>query len=398
MRARNSIIFFLLAAAITMPTVAQTPAPTRPRPLPAIQWPGANIGVPEGDYNKSLRSKADMDLPNPYDRDETWLKMPRGRVLGATSAIDIDKDGKSIWIADRCGGTGVCTGKHVAPVMKFDQNGNFVRAFGADMIVYPHGLWVDQQGNVWVADTRSNIEFPLRRDGTPEREVAAPGTVANGNQILKFSPEGKLLMRLGTPGRYGTDESHFTQPSDVVTAPNGDIFVADGHELMTAPPRIMHFDKNGKFIKAWDICSQSIQISDCSHSLAMDSQGRLFVADRGNSLVLVYDQNGKKLADWPQFGRPSGLYIDRNDVLYAADSESSVVQGHAYIRGVHVGSAKTGVVTAFLPDVRGNPVPWFPLRGTTGPEGVVADAAGHIFISQVQPFGQIARYTRKPSP
>jgi sugar lactone lactonase YvrE len=135
---------------------------------------------------------------------------------------------------------------------------------------------------------------------------------------------------------------------------------------------------------------------DCSHSLAMDSQGRIFVADRGNSLVVIYDQDGKRLDAWKQFGKPSGLYIDKNDVLYAGDSVSSVQEGNAFIRGVHIGSARTGQVTGFIPDVLGNPTPWFPLKGTTGPEGVVADAQGHIFVSQVAPFGQVARYTPKP--
>jgi len=359
---------------------------------PAIRCPGFEIGIPQGDYNLSLRSKVDIELPNPYDRDETWLKMPAGKgKLGATSAIDVDRDGKSIWIARRCEVNG-CLDNHVDPVMKFDETGKFVRSFGADMIVYPHGLWVDQQGNVWVADTQSNLE--------PRRGAAPPSDrIPNGNQVLKFSPDGKLLMRLGTPGAYGHDNSHFNQPSDVITAPNGDIFVADGHELTNMPYRIMKFDKTGKYIKEWPLCDDAgVQTSDCSHSLAMDSQGRLFVGDRGNDRIVIYDQDGKKLAQWKQFGRPSGLYIDKNDILYVADSESSVINGNAYVRGVHVGDAKTGAVTAFLPDVLGNPTPWAPLRGTTGAEGVVADAAGRIFTSQVAPFGQIARYSRRPVP
>lgn len=359
---------------------------------PAIRCPGFDVGIPQGDYNLSLRSQADIDLSDPFDRDETWLKLPAGKgKLGSTSAIDIDIDGKSVWIARRCEDNG-CLGSHVDPVMKFDDKGNFVRSFGADMIVYPHGMWVDQQGNVWVADTQSTMES---RRGAPP----AAGTVPNGNQVLKFSPTGKLLMTLGTPGVYGHDDAHFNQPSDVITAPSGDIFVADGHELTNMPYRVMRFDKTGKFLKAWDLCNDAgAQTSDCSHALAMDSQGRIFVGDRGNNRIVIYDQDGKKLAEWKQFGRPSGLYIDHNDVLYAADSESSVISGNAYVRGVHVGDAKTGKVTAFIPDVRGNPAPWAPLRGTTGPEGVVADAAGHIFISQVAPFGQVARYTRKPAP
>jgi streptogramin lyase len=349
-------------------------------------------GVPPGDYGKTLRSAADMALPNNYERDETWLKFPKGRVLGATSALDIDKDGKSIWLAERCAGAGGCMAVKTNPIMKFDANGNLVRSFGAGLLVYPHGMWVDRDGNVWVADTQSNIQ---RNDGTPN--PAAAGVKPAGNRVLKFSPTGKLLLQLGTTGEYGADNSRFNQPSDVITAPNGDIFVADGHELTNLPPRIMKFDKTGKFIKAWDLCSKSVVPFDCSHSLAMDSQGRIFVADRGNSLVVVYDQDGKRLAEWKQFGKPSGLYIDKNDVLYAGDSVSSVQEGNAFIRGVHIGSARTGEVTGFIPDVLGNPVPWFPLKGTTGPEGVVADAKGNIFVSQVAPFGQVARYRPKPN-
>jgi len=390
------VIFLVSVGGGTMTAFGQPQAPftdgAAPRCKgPAIRCPGFDVGIPQGDYNVSMRSQADIDLPNPYNRDETWLKMPPGKgKLGATSAIDVDRDGKSIWIARRCENNG-CIGSHVDPVMKFDEHGNFVRSFGADMIVYPHGIWIDQQGDVWVADTQSNMEA---RRGEP----APAGTVPNGDQILKFSPQGKLLMRLGTPGVYGHDDTHFNQPSDVITAPNGDIFVADGHELTNMPYRIMKFDKTGKFIKAWSACGDGPQMSDCTHSLAMDSQGRLFVADRGNSRIEIFGQDGKRLGEWTQFGRPSGLYIDHNDVLYSADSETSVIQGNAYIRGVHVGSAKTGEVTAFIPDVGGNPTPWFPLKGTTGPEGVVADATGHIYISQVAPFGQVARYSLKPAP
>ena len=361
----------------------------------ALAQPNRNAlnanGVPPGDYGKSLRSAADMALPNNYDRDETWLKLPKGHVLGATSALDIDKDGKSVWLVERCAGNGGCTAVKTNPIMKFDATGKLVRSFGAGLLVYPHGMWVDREGNVWVADTQSNIE---KNDGTPN--AAPAGTVAAGNRVLKFSPAGKLLLQLGTTGHYGADNAHFNQPSDVITAPNGDIFVADGHELENLPPRIMKFDKTGKFIKSWDLCSKSTVPFDCSHSLAMDSQGRLFVADRGNSQVVIYDQDGKRLAEWKQFGKPSGLYIDKHDVLYAGDSVSSVQEGNAYIRGVHIGSARTGEVTGFIPDVLGNPAPWFPLKGTTGPEGVVADAQGHIFVSQVAPFGQVARYTLKP--
>ena len=224
-----------------------------------IRCPGSDIGIPQGDYNLSLRTKADQVLPNPYNRDETWLQMPEdGGKLGATSGINIDADGKSLWVARRCEVNG-CFGSNVDPIMKFDENGQFVRSFGADMLVFPHGLWVDRDGNVWVSDTQSNM--------TPRRGVEPPaGTVPIGNQILKFSPEGELLMTLGTPGVYGQDNSHFNQPSDVITAPNGNIIVADGHELENMPPRIMVFDQAGKYIREWPLCvDEGAYTSDCSH-------------------------------------------------------------------------------------------------------------------------------------
>src|SRR5207248_1397908 len=151
-----------------------------------------------------------------------------------------------------------------------DANGNFVRAFGADMITYPHGLFVDLDGNVWVTDLQSNVNRPVRGAGAGGRgaapgtapaapapaapAAAAPPAVPNGAQVLKFSPDGKLLLRIGVPGVYGNDETHLSQPSAVVTAPNGDIFVADGHDSAPANSRIVKYDKTGKFIKAWSTC------------------------------------------------------------------------------------------------------------------------------------------------
>jgi streptogramin lyase len=390
---------------------SQTPAPQGQDR--GGQGGGAGRGGPGGrgggntDYNLSKRSEADVALSNPYARNEAWFKMPPSRPLGSANGIGIDKDGKSVWIIERCGGQDVCIGSHVAPIIKFDANGNFVKAFGADMITYPHGLYVDTDGNVWVTDLQSNVNRPQRGGGAGGR-AAAPGVapaapaapaapvVPNGAQVLKFSPDGKLLLRIGVPGVYGNDETHLSQPSAVVTAPNGDIFVADGHDSAPANSRIVRYDKTGKFIKAWSTCGNGTGTAtiDCQHAIAIDSQGRIFVGDRGNARVSIYDQDGNFIAEWKQFGKPSGVFIDKNDILYVADSESSVRDFNAYLRGVHVGSAKTGEVTAFLPDPRGNPTPWNPLRFTSGAEGVAADKDGVIYIAQVTPPG-LARYTRK---
>jgi len=180
--------------------------------------------------------------------------------------------------------------------------------------------------------------------------------------------------------------------------PNGDIFVADGHDTQPSNHRIVKFDKTGKFIKAWDSCGKPTGLRlgqiDCNHGLAMDSQGRLFVANRGNSKISIFDQDGKWLADWTQFGKPSGLAIDKNDTLYAGDSESDVTEGNAYIRGVHVGSAKTGKVTAFLPDPWQNPSPMMPGPITSGSEGVAAAADGTLYTSQVLPAA-LVKYAKK---
>lgn len=358
--------------------IAQQAAPTQPAARPA------------GDFNISKRSAADKALPNPYLMNQAWYTMPEGRYLGGASGIDMDRDGRSIWIVERCGGRDLCLDSHVDPVMHFSPDGKVLSTFGRDMIAYPHGLYVDKDNNIWVTDLQSNQD-PAARRGQPLPKTAAPLPVA-GAQVLKFSPRGKLLLRLGTPGVYGNDETHFSQPSDVVTADNGDIFVADAHDSTPSNNRIVKFDKNGKFIKAWPTCQpdDAHQI-DCGHALAIDSQGRVFLANRGNNRIDIYDQDGKLLEKWPQFGKPSGLFIDKNDILYSSDSQSGIAEGNAFVKGVHIGSARTGVVTAFIPDPLGNAAPWM-AGGTLSPEGVAVDSNGVIYTSSVTPPG-LTRYT-----
>jgi hypothetical protein len=167
--------------------------------------------------------------PNPYRAVDNWAQLPQGRVFGQAIGIDIDRDGKSVWVFDRCGAK-TCTGSQVAPIQKFDASGKLVTSFGAGMFNFPHGLFADRDGNVWVSDGK--------------------GEGGKGHTVIKLSPEGKVLMTLGTPGVAGTDEHHFNAPSDVVVAPNGDIFVADGHGGDTNA-RIVKFSKDGKFISAW---------------------------------------------------------------------------------------------------------------------------------------------------
>jgi sugar lactone lactonase YvrE len=315
------------------------------------------------------------DLPNPYQTVEGWAKMPEGRTWGATSAVEIAPDGKSIWVAERCGGNS-CAGSTLPAVLKFDETGKLVKSFGAGMFVFPHGIHVDKEGNVWVTD------------GIPPGAAAAQAAAGKGHIVVKFSHEGKVLLTLGKLGVAGDGPDTFNQPSDVITAPNGDIFVADGHGGNTNA-RIVKFDKNGKFIKSWGKKGTAPGDFDTPHSLAMDSKGRLFVADRNNNRIQIFDQDGKFLEEWKQFSRLSGIYI-RDDVLYAADSESNKSRHAGWKRGIRIGSAKDGKVTAFIPDPEPNP----DAAGTSAAEGVAVDAKGNIYGAEVGPRA-LKRYVKK---
>ncbi len=310
---------------------------------------------------------ADGHVPNPYATVKGWAKLPDGRKWGATSAIFPAADGKHIWIAERCGANS-CVASTLDPIMLFDPGGNVVRSFGAGMIAWPHGLHVDAQGNVWIADA---VGY-------------APVPGGWGHVIYKFSPEGELLMTLGKKGYPGGNKTRFRKPSDMLVAPNGDIFVVDGHG---SPPeiavnnRVVKFDSSGEFLTTWGSAGKEDGEFNDPHALAMDSQGRLFVGDRGNSRIQIFDQQGTHLATWTQFGRPSGLYIDGKDILYCADSESNSQRNAGFKRGIRIGSAKTGLVSAFIPDPEPDP----DTSGTSGAEGVAVDAQGNIYGAEVGP-------------
>jgi sugar lactone lactonase YvrE len=219
--------------------------------------------------------------------------------------------------------------------------------------------------------------------------AAQRGTPGKGHQVYKFSPEGKLLLTLGTLGGARAP-GYFYQPNDVLVAPDGSIFVAEGHSSAAgANARILKFDKTGRFLKAWGTWGTGPGQLDQPHALAMDSQGRLFVGDRGNNRIHIYDQDGKWLATWTQFSRPSGIYIDRNDVIYVTDSESgSVNPAHGdWKRGIRIGSARDGTVTAFIPD------PVDKADDTSAGEGVAADAKGNIYGAEVGPRA-LKRYVK----
>jgi sugar lactone lactonase YvrE len=317
------------------------------------------------------------DLPNPYKTIEGWAKMPEGRTWGSTSAVDIDRDGTSIWVAERCG-VNNCLNSKLDPVLKFDGTGKLVKSFGAGLIISPHAITVDRESNIWVVDCACTAG---------RVDSLAPG---RGHQVYKFSPDGQLLLTLGKAGG-GREPEFFYQPNDILIAPNGDIYIAEGHSSRNSPnARVVKLDKTGKLLASWGKFGTGPLEFDQPHTLAMDSQGRLFVGDRGNNRIQILSQDGKLLDTWYQFSRPSGIYIDRNDNIYVADSESgSVNPPHgAWKRGMRVGSLKDGKVTAFIPDPAEAP------PSTSSAEGVAVDANGVIYGAEV---GQKAlkRYERR---
>jgi DNA-binding beta-propeller fold protein YncE len=348
-------------------------------------------------------------LPNPYRTIEGWAKLPAGRSWGSTSAVDVDRDGVSIWVAERCSTNqrGCLVNNTLDPVLKFDANGNLVESFGAGLIVWPHGIHVDRDGNVWIADGQDNRPVQGRgRDGQPPPPPQPMPARLYGHQVIKFSPTGQVLMTLGRAGGVppaemaaaGARNDFFWQPNDIYVAPNGDIFVSEGHGG-GARDRIIKFNSQGQYLMEFGGTGAGQDQFSGPHSLAMDSQGRLFVADRGNNRIKIVDQNGRFIAEWYQFSRLSGIYIDANDVLYGADSESgSVNAAHiAWTRGIRVGNARTGEVTALIPD----PSPGTgsgpgQCSGTCTAEGVVADRNGVIYGAEVGPApGRLQRYVRQ---
>jgi hypothetical protein len=306
--------------------------------------------------------------PNPYRVASTAFgQLPAGRTYGATSAVYPSPDGRTIWVAERCGAN-TCAGRpDIDPILQFDLEGRLLRRFGAGLFAWPHGLFVDRESNVWVADATGI-------GGEPP-----PGL---GHVVYKFSPEGRLLMTLGKKGVAGAGPDTFNSPSDVLVAPNGDIFVADGHGA-DGNNRVVKFSGDGKFLKQWGETGEADGQFRDPHALAMDSRGRLFVGDRANSRIQIFDQDGNHLATWKQFGRPSGLFIDANDILYSADSESNDRRNPGVRRGISIGSARDGRVTAFIPDTAD--ANNGPSASTSGAEGVAADATGAVYGAEVGP-------------
>ena len=341
-------------------------------------------------------------LPNPNPNvTRNWGQLPTGRSWGTTAGIDIDPIDGNIWAYERCGagaaggaggGAVNCETNLVDPVFKFDRKTGAVLAnIGKGVMVTPHGIAVDKDGNVWIADFSGN------KAGT------------KGHQVHKFSPQGEKLLTLGMAGKPGNADGQFNQPNDVVIGPDGSIFVSDGHDAqgMTtsaaiaeglkngATSRISKFSPDGTFIKSWGKIGVLHGEFRTPHAMAFDSKGRLWVADRGNHRIEIFDQEGNYLESRYSFSRVSGLFI-KGETVFAIDSESGPLNHQNWRDGVRIGPVGEDRVTAFIPPFEREDRAY---QGVAG-EGVAVDGDGDVFAAEGpnsfdQAGGAFTKYSAK---
>jgi hypothetical protein len=266
---------------------------TPDQPLPEMKYldTSAKIGERQHQYqivavnSVGLKSPPTGDVPWPYLRvnltkwlqvDPSWPERRKDVVWGGMSGATIDAH-DNVWVLSR-------TGEHV---LEYQADGKFLRAWGKDLVAGAHQIRIDSQGNVWLVDNGKHC-------------------------VLKCTPEGKVLLTLGTPGTSGCDESHFWKPTDVAITATGDVYVADGY----GNARIVHFDKNGKFVKAWGKLGIEPGQFSLPHSVVADSKGRLYVADRNNARIQVFEGDGTFVDEWRNIVVPCSLCMTKNDELW----------------------------------------------------------------------------------
>jgi streptogramin lyase len=323
------------------------------------------------------------DLPNPYRLVENWPTLPptmNGGHWGEVIRVHVDARG-DVWVFHRCfnvvpAGSATCVGRGVAdpPILKFNASGRLLNSFGAGLFAYPHGFTVDNDGNLWATDV--NDEETILGMSARNKEG-----VVMGQEVLKLSPEGKVLMVFGKEGVAGTGPDAFDRPTGVAVAPNGDVFVADGHAPNRyGTARVVKFSKDGRFIKTWGRKGSAPGEFDEPHDIFVGgSRGWVYIADRKNNRVQVFDQNGGFVAAWTQFGQPSSVFVGRDDTIYIGASFPSASAKKGELRGIVVGNAISGALTAFIPD----PADLDKVIRGTSASGIAADATGAIFAADV---------------
>ena len=323
--------------------------------------------------------RVDAPVPPPHLNDGRWGEMiqvrvgPEGNIYVYHRCFKVVLGDPNVAPGHSDGLTANCLGRWSGypPVLKFSPTGAFIDAFGAGLVGRPHGFSVDHEGNMWLTDV-----------------AVIPGEM--GAVVHKLDPAGELVMTLGRLGTVGQDRETFNRPASVVVAENGDIFVADGEGPNN---RIVKFSSAGRYLTEWGTTGSGPGQFSTPHDLAIDSQGRLFVGDRGNSRIQIFEPDGTFVAEWRNFGRPSGIYINRaTDTLYATDSTSNSSTNPGVRRGIYIGSARTGELQYFVPD------PDLELADDTRISGASGITSSHddsvIYAADVAPW-QLRKYQRR---
>ena len=291
--------------------------------------------------------------PSPcYEVDPGWPKKPAEFVWQAVPGIAVDHQDQ-VWVFTRS----------KPPIQIYKPNGDFVRAWGDTTIGNAHHLKIDREGNVWVADIGLHI-------------------------IRKFSPDGQVLQTIGTPGVAGADETHLYMPTDMAIAPDGDVFVSDGY----GNNRVVHFDASGKFVRSWGQLGVGREDLSLPHAIAMDSKGRLYVADRNNARVQVYDQSGRLLDSWTNVVIPWGLWVTSDDDIWVCGASPMAWEDHPDYPGAPLSCPpKYQVVMKFQPSGRLVQL-WTVPKGKDGAvqpgdvnwlHAMAVDSSGNLYLGDI---------------
>jgi DNA-binding beta-propeller fold protein YncE len=321
------------------------------------------------------------ELPNPYRLVEGWPTLPKEMGhWGEVIRVHVARDG-NIWVFHRCFNTvppghATCINRGTAnpPILEFDPSGKLLKSFGAGLFAYPHGFTIDGDGNLWASDV--NDEATVLGMSAKNAD-----SVPMGEEVLKLSADGKVLMVLGKEGVAGNGNDTFDRPTGIAVAPNGDIFVSDGHlPNKFGTGRIVKFAKDGRFIKSWGRKGSAPGEFNEPHDIFIGgSLERLYVADRRNNRIQVFDQDGNFIAAWHQFGQPSSVFVGKDDTIYVGASFRDPAAKKGELRGIVIGNAKDGTLTAFIPD----PADLDKVESGTSASGIAADDAGNIYAADV---------------
>ena len=225
----------------------------------------------------------------PYRAVENWAQLPAGWNFGEVSAVDVDRS-DNVWVFS--------DGPH--PVIELDRSGRFLQAWPEFLGKKPHGLRIGPDGNIWTVDLESH-------------------------RAMKWTPDGRLIMLLGTgsPAPDNNAKYAFNRPANLTFGPEGDLFVADGY----GNSRVVHYSKEGQYVGQWGTKGTGDGEFNLVHDVALDSRGRVYVADRVNQRVQVFDQQGKLMGKWTGLGVIQGLYyVKSEDVLYMCDLNARVLK------------------------------------------------------------------------